>query len=112
METSRRNFLKIGGLCVLGLSSLEVANAFAKPQGAKFLPNPQELTAKRWAMAINMRKCWEKGPPGCQDCILACDWAHNVPDIPVKRQEIKWIYGKKSSTTPSLTRKTAWNPQR
>ena len=61
METGRRNFLKIGGLCALGFSSLKVLDAVATAQEPKFVPNVQGLTAKRWAMAIDMKKCWEKG---------------------------------------------------
>jgi molybdopterin-containing oxidoreductase family iron-sulfur binding subunit len=95
METSRRNFLKIGGLCALGLSSLEVADAFAKTRVTEFLTNPKAGTAKRWAMAIDVKKCWDNGKEDCKDCILACDLAHNIPNIPVKRQEVKWIWNEK-----------------
>ena len=95
METSRRDFLKIGGLCALGLSSLEVGDAFAKSQAAKYLTNPDACTAKRWAMVIDVKKCWQAEKQECKDCILACDWAHNVPDIPVKRQEVKWLWNEK-----------------
>ena len=35
METGRRNFLKIGGICALGLGSLKVLDAFAKTAGAQ-----------------------------------------------------------------------------
>jgi molybdopterin-containing oxidoreductase family iron-sulfur binding subunit len=92
METSRRTFLKIGGVCALGLGSLRIVDAFGKTEQPKFVLNVQGLTAKRWAMAIDMRKCWEKGPPGCQDCILACHATHNVPDIGTRKEEIKWIW--------------------
>ncbi len=99
METSRRNILKIGGLCALGLSSVEVAEAFAKSQTTRFLTNPKAGTANRWAMAIDVKKCWEKeDKSGCKDCILACDLAHNVPDIPVERQAVKWIWNEKYET--------------
>ncbi len=95
METSRRDFLKIGGLCALGLSSLEVGDAIAKSRAAKYLTNPDACTAKRWAMVIDVKKCWQAEKEECKDCILACDWAHNVPDIPVKRQEVKWLWNEK-----------------
>ncbi|MDR3557080.1 MAG: 4Fe-4S dicluster domain-containing protein [Syntrophobacteraceae bacterium] len=95
MDTSRRDFLKIGGLCALGLSSVEVAEAFAKSQASKYLTNPKAGAAKRWAMAIDVKKCWKAEKKECKDCILACDWAHNVPDIPVKRQEVKWLWNEK-----------------
>jgi len=96
METGRRNFLKIGGICALGLGSLRVVNALGKTETPpKFMANLQGLSAKRWAMAIDMKKCWEKGPPGCTDCVLACHSTHNVPDIGTQKEEIKWIWEEK-----------------
>lgn len=92
MRTSRRDFLKIGGVCALGLGSLPAVNALAKTEAPKFMMNPQGLTAKRWAMVIDLKSCWEKGKPGCKDCVLACHTTHNVPDIGNPNQEIKWIW--------------------
>jgi Fe-S-cluster-containing dehydrogenase component len=92
METSRRNLLKIGGICALGLGTLPVLDALAKTDAPKVTENQQALKAKRWAMAIDMKKCWEKGKPGCKDCILACHSVHNVPDIGTEKEEIKWIW--------------------
>jgi molybdopterin-containing oxidoreductase family iron-sulfur binding subunit len=92
METTRRTFLKIGGICALGLGSMRLAEALAKTQAPRFMEDVQHLAAKRWAMAIDMRKCWEKGPPGCRDCMLACHAVHNVPDIGTEKEEIKWIW--------------------
>lgn len=91
METSRRSFMKIGGICALGLGSLPVTKAFAEqPQ---FTNNPEALTAtEQWAMVVDMKKCWEKGKEGCKDCFLACHKTHNVPDIGSVKEEIKWIW--------------------
>ena len=67
----------------------------------KFMANLQGLTAKRWAMAIDMKKCWEwdKGNPGCKECVLACHKTHNVPDIGTQKEEIKWIWDEKFENT-------------
>jgi Fe-S-cluster-containing dehydrogenase component len=92
MESSRRSFLKIGGVCALGLGALPVVDAFAKKDGPQFQLGPEALTGKKWAMVIDMKKCEEKGKPGCKDCLLACHQVHNVPDIPDMEEEIKWIW--------------------
>ncbi len=41
-------------------------------------------------MVIDTRVCKEH--PDCEACIEACHKAHNVPNIPFKRHEIKWIW--------------------
>ncbi|MFZ2447624.1 MAG: 4Fe-4S dicluster domain-containing protein [Syntrophobacteraceae bacterium] len=92
METSRRDFLKIGGVCALGLGALPVVDALGKTEAPKFTTNPRTLTAKRWGMVIDMKQCWEKGKPGCKDCVLACHSFHNVPDFGNPKDEIKWIW--------------------
>lgn len=92
METSRRSFLKIGGVCALGLGALPVVDALAKIEQPTFSQNPQALAGKRWAMVVDMKKCWEKGKAGCKDCMLACHRVHNVPTINDTEEEIKWIW--------------------
>lgn len=92
MESSRRNFLKIGGVCALGLGTLPIADALAKAELPSVSPNPEALVAKQWAMVVDMKKCWEKGREGCKDCILACHQFHNVPDIKEQKEEIKWLW--------------------
>jgi Fe-S-cluster-containing dehydrogenase component len=95
MEKSRRDILKIGGVCALGLGALPVVNALAQTGAPKFMANAQALAGKRWAMVVDMKKCWEKGKPGCKDCLLACHTVHNVPDIGTEKEEIKWIWQEK-----------------
>jgi len=92
MESNRRNFLKIGGVCALGLGSLPIVKALAQEKGPAFSADPRRLVAKRWAMVVDMKKCWEQGKPGCKDCVLACHTVHNVPDIKDEQEEIKWIW--------------------
>ena len=53
MESSRRSFLKIAGISVLGLGArpvLDVMAASVSEQGKPLaMKNEQALTAKRWA---------------------------------------------------------------
>jgi molybdopterin-containing oxidoreductase family iron-sulfur binding subunit len=92
MESSRRNFMKIGGACALGLGALPIVKAYAKNEKPQVAPDSKALVATKWAMVIDMKKCWEKGKPGCKDCLLACHSVHNVPEIKTIKEEIKWIW--------------------
>lgn len=47
---------------------------------------------KRWGLVIDMKKCWPRYQEGCRQCFAACQHAHNIPDIPNKEEEIKWIW--------------------
>ena len=93
METARRTFLKLGGVCALGLGTLPIVNALGKTDPEpKFVANARELTARRWAMAIDLKACWERGDPKCRECTDACHTTHNVPDIGNRQHEVKWIW--------------------
>ncbi len=93
MEKDRREFLKIGGISVLGLSALPVFQALAQEKGPRYKPDPKALKGAQWAMIVDMKKCWEQQDKRqCRDCILACHKIHNVPDIPDQKREIKWIW--------------------
>ncbi len=92
MEDSRRVFLKTCGIWALGLAGPPVLKTWAGTGLPPASPNPAALTAGRWGMVVDMKKCREKGKPGCRDCILACHQVHNVPDIGDPREEIKWIW--------------------
>lgn len=84
MNISRRRFLKFSGLSLLGLAAGPALGGME----SKFVRDPHTLTARRWAMAVDPRKC----PAGCRDCIVACHGEHNVPDFPDPKDEIKWIW--------------------
>jgi len=92
MEGSRRDFLKLGGACALGLGALPVVKAAAEGEQPEVFSNPNALTGTRWAMVVDMKKCWEKSKNGCQDCMDACHKVHNVPRIEGPKEEIKWIW--------------------
>jgi molybdopterin-containing oxidoreductase family iron-sulfur binding subunit len=92
MEVNRREFLKIAGASTIvgilgGWSAVELLAPGELDN--RHRANPQALTAKRWAMVVDMRKMDEAT---MRDCIEACHRVHNVPDIDDPRSEVKWIW--------------------
>lgn len=97
MKSSRRNFLKIAGITALGVGAAPAIDAIAAVGGhgpAEPEPilkqNEKALTAKQWAMVVDTRKI--KSEKDLVPLIQACHKVHNVPDMPIKRHEIKWIW--------------------
>ncbi|MFC1707853.1 sulfate reduction electron transfer complex DsrMKJOP subunit DsrO [Planctomycetota bacterium] len=100
MDSSRREFLKLLGFSALGVaggSSLPVLAEEAASDKRPALPKGARppLTAKRWAMVIDipqfdLHKSWDR-------CIEACHSVHNVPDFGEDnlKDEIKWIWTEK-----------------
>ena len=88
MDNSKRTFLKVAGISLLGICSKPAKNALAGNEEPKIFPNPEALTGKRWAMVVDMKKCKED----CLDCIQACHQVHNVPDLGNPKDEVKWIW--------------------
>ena len=89
MEWTRRTFVKIAGISLLGLGAKPVVAALTGDERGKVLWSPKAFKGKRWAMVIDLKK---KCPDGCRDCIEACHRAHNVPDFGNSKDEIKWIW--------------------
>ncbi|UZP68627.1 4Fe-4S dicluster domain-containing protein [Desulfovibrio mangrovi] len=91
MKRSRRQFLKVASLSVLGLSTHLATGGIvnAAEQGAQYLPNENGLKAGRWAMVIDTRAF--ETPEDFDVCVKACHKAHNVPNIP-NNQNIKWLW--------------------
>jgi molybdopterin-containing oxidoreductase family iron-sulfur binding subunit len=85
MAVNRRKFFKIAGGTALGLACRP-----ALPLLAQEPPIGRPLTAKRWAMAVDLRAC--RREEGCRDCISACHRVHNVPDFGNPKDEVKWIW--------------------
>lgn len=83
MSVDRRSFLKAAGL-----SSLALVGGKAMAQDDWLRRGG--LTAKRWAMVIDMKKCREEH--GCTKCTDACHHVHNVPKHNNPKHEIKWIW--------------------
>ena len=101
MSMDRRQFLKIAGISSIlgfGASVAEAThptwtNAVSPDQVSK---NKETLTAKRWAMVVDMSKF--KTEEDYKKVFSACHVAHNVPDFrkpdgsPDKKFEVKWIW--------------------
>jgi molybdopterin-containing oxidoreductase family iron-sulfur binding subunit len=88
MKITRKEFLQI-----LGLSA--VAAGCGKAVVGSLAPSPSkdaqsEAGQPRWGMAIDFQKC--RADEGCADCIRSCKLAHNIPDIPDRAHEVKWIW--------------------
>ncbi len=90
MDSTRRRFLQLAGLSVLALGARPAVEAGAQDD-AKFTTGPEALTAKRWGMVVDIKKC-AGAKPGCVDCVAACNIVHNVPTMPNPKHEIKWIW--------------------
>lgn len=89
MDESRRKFLKISGCAVLGgLWAVPVMRAVAS--AFKSEPAPGALTAKRWAMVIDVKRCQRESVRKAVS--EACHQIHNVPDIGLPEEEVKWIW--------------------
>ena len=91
MRIDRKTFLRITGCSVAGaLAGDKLAGVVAGAEEDGPAAAPGALTAKRWAMVIDTRKCLEQD--GCDKCIQACHQAHNVPEIADHTREVKWIW--------------------
>jgi len=101
MSMDRREFLKMAGISsILGLGVSAAATAQnILGQGIapdKVITNPEALTAKHWAMVVDMSKF--KTDEDFQKTISACHTTHNVPDFKNPdgsvnlKDEIKWIW--------------------
>lgn len=91
MDESRRCFLKVAGVSLVGLGAGTKAAASTLTQVLQTKPHPNAKSAKRYAMVIDTKKCAQKW--GCTACMDACHVSHNVPHITDKeRHEVKWIW--------------------
>ncbi len=75
MTISRHVFLRMTGFSFLAAVAQRAVKA---------------VTGPRWAMAIDVEKCLKQG--NCTKCISACNLAHNVPSIPDRAHEVRWIW--------------------
>ena len=100
MSMDRRQFLKIAGISsILGFgvsSAASAQNVFGTLAPPQVEPNKDALTAKRWAMVVDMSKF--KTEEDIKKVTSACHQTHNVPDFRNpdgtvdKKFEIKWIW--------------------
>lgn len=92
MPVNRREFLKIGGLALIGLVAAKPAVDML--QHLKQTPEKSAVeapvTGKRLAIAIDLKACTAN--KGCRVCIDACNKIHNIPDFGEPKDEIKSIW--------------------
>lgn len=93
MRIDRRQFLKIAGVsAALGLGGTPVVDWLRddRLEASHVLTDEKALTAKRWAMVIDMARF--KTPEDYRAVVHACHSTHNVPDVGNPKDEIKWIW--------------------
>jgi Fe-S-cluster-containing dehydrogenase component len=89
MKVTRKEFLKIAATAVVAAGSGKAVSAFGGAAGGE-RPKPAKTAAVQLGMAIDLQKCWRE--KNCDKCLTACRRAHNVPVIPNKAHEVKWIW--------------------
>lgn len=87
MRVDRKTFLRLSGISLLVLAGRKFAGFVS---GAVQVVAPEPLTARRWAMVIDLQKCLRE--EGCTSCIEACHRTHNVPGFQNRNHEVKWIW--------------------
>jgi len=95
MESSRRRFLTMAGVAVLGIGAKPVLDVLASGQGeaagqVEIKIGDGALKAKQWAMVVDTRKV--KKASDLEPMISACHKIHNVPKLENRNHEIKWIW--------------------
>ena len=88
MTVNRRKFIGAGLLTLSGLVLLPTINVFAGIDKNK-LP---EGTV-RWGMAVDMKVLATEGPKALEEAAAVCHRIHNVPEIEVEAEAVKWIWG-------------------
>lgn len=93
MSLNRREFLKLTAITTIatagGISTLELFRDKGL-EAHEVTPDTKPLTAKRWAMVVDIRKF--KTEEDYKKVIDACHRIHNVPDFGNPKDEIKWIW--------------------
>ena len=96
---SRRQFLKVAGLSVLGLAgalsgAARVAEAapgtVGAAKGPAYAVGKEALQGKHWGMVINTRAF--DTPEKFEAVISACHRYHNVPNVKDRKHQVKWIW--------------------
>lgn len=87
MDKSKRNFLKIAGVSLLGITAKPVLHALAACKKPPTSCTAESHQGKNWAMVIDMKKC----KTGCKDCINACHRLHHAHDRENYRESVARI---------------------
>ncbi len=87
---SRKRFLQMTGISMLLAAGERRLGALAAAFQTGSPASPGALTARRWAMVIDLPKCFQK--EGCTKCSEACHAVHNVPQFNDRAHQVKWIW--------------------
>ncbi|GBE36607.1 tetrathionate reductase subunit B precursor [bacterium BMS3Bbin07] len=91
MSISRRDFLKLAGISSLGIGFSATDLLWEnRAEAIDYMSSPKGLTAKRWAMVVDLRKF--KTEEDYSRVIDICHHIHNVPDFGNLKDEVKWIW--------------------
>ncbi len=75
MTISRQTFLRLSGLSLIALAVRKLTAA---------------ASGTRWGMVIDTAKCDRQ--ENCTKCGAACRQAHNIPQIPDPRHDVRWTW--------------------
>ncbi len=92
MDSTRRRFLKIAGLSALGLGLGSKAEGTTLGAKGEVKSNPDAISGKRWAMAVDLKKFKEGGRDLIDKCVQACHLTHNVPYVGNPKEDVKWLW--------------------
>ncbi len=90
MNLSRKDFLRASGASLLAVAGERLAASLPGASQGAGDESQRPQIAVRWAMFLDMSKCIEK--EGCTKCLAACRQTHNIPEIPDRNHEVKWIW--------------------
>ncbi len=91
MSIDRRRFFTLAGLSTLGLASAKaLAEEGVATATQPWMPKGEPLTAKRWAMVVDLKTVLEK--EDAKKIEAACHQVHNVPHFDDPKDEVKWIW--------------------
>ena len=88
MKITRKEFLKVAGLSVAGAGAKAASEVWRGSSTRE--PGSETRATRRWGMVIDFQKC--RPGNGCDDCLLACRTAHNIPAVPDREREVKWVW--------------------
>jgi molybdopterin-containing oxidoreductase family iron-sulfur binding subunit len=86
MKITRKDFLRLTGFSFLAIGSIRAIRAISSYATSSLVGSGTKPI--RWGMVIDFKKC----KTDCNQCIAACNQAHNIPKITDSAHEIKWIW--------------------
>ena len=90
MKITRKDFLRLSGLSLLAFAGKGAFRAVTALAGAPADDAAAPVKPVRWGMVIDLAK-W-RNQADDDKCILACNTAHNIPQIPEPAHQVKWIW--------------------